>query len=169
MIELINDRKEFDSFLQRHDERQLYLTEFIDARSSDGLYRKYRARVVGDDIVPNHLFVNTVWKVHGMASRDFMLKNPAHRLEEEEYLSGPIRHLDILREIHRRIGVDFYGIDYSVLPSGSLVFFEANAAMRSIWPEWRESFPQTWVVAQQLVPRFTRHLKSKVDDKRRCL
>jgi len=161
-MELINNVTEFASFLRGHNAREIYLTEFADFRSSDGLYRKYRVRIVGDEIFPNHLFVNTRWKVHGHASREFMLGEPAYLAEERSFLSEPLRHLDILREIHKRIGVDFYGIDYSILPSGSLVFFEANAAMRSIYPEWRESFPETWAVAQRLVDRFTQHLKSRM-------
>jgi tetratricopeptide (TPR) repeat protein len=161
-MELINDRAKFDSFLQRHDERQLYLTEFTDFRSSDGLYRKYRVRIVGDELFPNHLFVNTHWKVHGHSSREFMLGGPAYLAEERAFFSEPFVHLDILREIHKRVGVDFYGIDYSVLSSGSLVYFEANASMRSIYPEWRESFPETWAITQQLVDRFTHHLKSRM-------
>jgi hypothetical protein len=87
--------------------------------------------------------------------------------EERAFLSAPLVHLDILREIHKRIGVDFYGIDYSILPSGPLVFFEANAAMRSIWPEYRESFPETWAITQQLVDRFTHYLKYKIRNERK--
>ena len=34
-----------------------------------------------------------------------------------------------LHEIKARVPLDFYGIDFDVLPDGSLVFFEANAAM----------------------------------------
>jgi hypothetical protein len=165
-MELINNATEFDSFLHGYNAREVYLTEFIDFRSSDGLYRKYRVRIVGDEIFPNHLFVNTGWNVHGHASREFMLGKPAYLVEERAFLSEPLAHLDALREIHKRIGVDFYGIDYSVLPSGSLVFFEANASMRAVWPEWRESFPEAWASSEQLVYPFIRHLKSRVRNER---
>jgi hypothetical protein len=160
-MELICDAGKFDAFLHRHDGRQIYLTEFVDFRSSDGLYRKYRVRVVGDEIVPNHLFASPQWKIHGHASREFMSGNPACVAEERSYLGEPLAYHHVLREIHRRIGVDFYGIDYAVLPSGSLVFFEGNAAMRSIYPEWRDAFPETWNVTQELIRLFVRHLKSK--------
>jgi hypothetical protein len=162
-MELIGDASEFDTFLRRHDGRVIYLTEFIDFRSKDGLYRKYRVRVVGDEIVPNHLFVSLQWKIHGHASREFMSGNPACVAEERAYLAEPLANHHVLREIHRRIGVDFYGIDYAVLPSGSLVFFEGNAAMRSIYPEWRDAFPETWNVTQELIRLFVRHLKSKIE------
>jgi hypothetical protein len=162
-MELIVDTIDFDGFLRRHDGQQIYLTEFIDFRSKDGLYRKYRVRVVGDEIVTNHLFVGPQWKIHGHASREFMSGNPSLVAEERAYLAEPLAHHDVLREIHRRIGVDFYGIDYAISPSGSLVFFEGNAAMRSIYPEWREAFPETWNVTQELIRLFVRHLKSKIE------
>jgi tetratricopeptide (TPR) repeat protein len=166
-MELINNPTEFDSFLQSHDSRNIYLTEFIEFRSTDGLYRKYRIRVVGDEFLPNHLFVDTGWNVHGTGSREFMSGEPDLLEEERAFLSGPPTHLDIFREIHERIGVDFYGIDYSILPSGCVVFFEANAAMRSFYPEWRESFPETWAITQRLIHRFTHHLKCRVQNERR--
>jgi hypothetical protein len=37
--------------------------------------------------------------------------------------------MEALSEIAARIPLDFYGIDFDILPDGRLVFFEANAAM----------------------------------------
>jgi hypothetical protein len=34
-----------------------------------------------------------------------------------------------LHEIRRRIPLDFYGIDFDMLPDGRVLFFEANAVM----------------------------------------
>jgi len=34
-----------------------------------------------------------------------------------------------LHEIRNRIPLDFYGIDFDMLPDGRVLFFEANAAM----------------------------------------
>jgi len=158
-LELINHAKEFDAFLTAQAGRDVYLTCFVDFRSEDGLYRKYRVRVVGNDITPNHLLIDSQWKIHGLAARKFMLDKPLLIAEEAAYLSAPLKHLDVLRRIHACIDVDFYGVDYGVLPTGELLFFEGNAVMRSINPEWRQSFPQTWVITQQLVQRFTTHLK----------
>ena len=115
------------------------------------------------EIVPNHLFTGPQWKIHGHASREFMSGNPACVAEERAYLAEPLADRPVLREIHRRIGVDFYGIDYAVLPSGSVIFFEGNAAMRSIYPEWRDRFPETWNVTQELIRLFVYHLKSKIE------
>ena len=157
-MELINSAAEFDSFLERYNSREAYFTEFVDFQSPDGLYRKYRVRIVGNEIIPNHLFVNTQWNVHSQASREIMSSNPEYLAEERAFVSEPLDHLDVLREIHRRIGVDFYGIDYAVLPGGSLVLFEANASMRS---ERRDAYPQTWAIAEDLVDRFVTYVKFK--------
>jgi hypothetical protein len=157
-MELITNSEELVQFTHLYRE-SLYFTHFIDFRSSDGFYRKFRVRVIGDSIVPNHLFFNEGWKVHGHASRDLMANHPWMLKEEEQFILGhhpayTERVNRCLREIHARIGTDFYGIDFAILDDGRLLLFEANAAMRSIYPEWRETFPLTATVTSELVKLF---------------
>ena len=57
--------------------------------------------------------------------------------EEEEFLSDPATvfdpaHFRVLREIRRRIGLDYFGIDCGLDRSGKLVVFEVNASMQAI-------------------------------------
>jgi len=105
---------------------------FHDFRSADGYYRKYRVIFIGGKPYPYHLAISRNWLVH-YASADML----AHqwKLEEElRFLEHPAAVLgwsamQALREIGRRLDLDFCGIDFSILPDGRLLVFEANATM----------------------------------------
>jgi Flp pilus assembly protein TadD len=119
-----------------------YFIEYIDYRSIDGYFRKYRFVFVDGEILPYHLAIADDWKVHhdstDMASHQWMQR------EEEEFLSDPATvfdpaHFRVLREIRQRIGLDYFGIDCGLDRSGKLVVFEVNASM--LVHEHNEKFP----------------------------
>lgn len=124
-----------------------YLTEYHEFASNDGWYRKYRCWWIGGKVVPNHLFIHTDWKVHSSASRlSTMAERPSLQAEERAFLSDDSspqreqidRMMHALAEANQ---LDYFGVDFSFLPNGQIVVFEANATMRSIYPEYAESFP----------------------------
>ncbi len=56
------------------------------------------------------------------------------RAEEARFLADPVaaigaRGMAAIREIGRRLDLDYCGVDFSVLPDGRLLIFEANATM----------------------------------------
>ena len=109
-----------------------YFSEFIDTQShDDGLYRKYRAFVIGGRIIFRHLLIADHWSVHAKARDEFMLRRPTLQNEERDLLMKglPSRILEIIANIQKVIGLDFFGIDFGMDRSGSMVLFEANATM----------------------------------------
>ncbi len=109
-----------------------YATEFVDFRSArDGLYRKYRAIFVDRRPHPYHLAISDSWLVH-YATAD--MAGAARRAEELRFLVDPAsalgeRAMSAVAEIGRRLDLDYAGVDFSVLPDGRLLVFEANATM----------------------------------------
>ncbi len=108
--------------------RDVYLTQFVDYRDADGRYRKTRLVVVGDTVHTRHLIVSAGWMVHRKE------RLPGTEDEERDWLEGfAVRTLPriapAVREIARGIGLDYFGIDCSLRPDGSLLIFEANACM----------------------------------------
>jgi glutathione synthase/RimK-type ligase-like ATP-grasp enzyme len=143
----------------------IYLSEFIDFCSSDGLYRKYRVRIAGNKLCHNHMFFGNSWKVHGHAARELMLRNQWMINEENAFLNDNSSVIsksvhNALIDINSRVGVDFYGIDFAILPNGDVLLFEANASMRSVYPEWKESWPRTWLVTSKLVQHMRAHIRT---------
>lgn len=110
------------------------VTEFVDFRSEDGLYRKYRAFFIGGRIIFRHMLVSESWNVHAGDRMRFMADRP-DLLAEEQAMFGrgdgafPARVMDTLKAIRARMPLDYFGMDFGVLSDGRVVLFEANATM----------------------------------------
>jgi len=137
-----------------------YLIEYIDYRSTDGYFRKYRFIFVGEKILPYHLAIGEGWKVHhdstDMEYHDWMQR------EEEAFLNNPAAvfdpvHYEVLEAIQRSIGLDFFGIDCGLDRSGNLVVFEVNASM--LVHEENEKFPYKNVFVARIKQAFDSMLR----------
>ena len=118
--------------MARHPEKNFYLTEYIDYRSADGFFRKYRFIFVADEILPYHLAIDHQWKVHHRTTD--MANQPWIQREEEAFLNDPTsvfrpQHFATLRSIQQAIGLDYFGIDCALDQLGNVVLFEVNASM----------------------------------------
>jgi glutathione synthase/RimK-type ligase-like ATP-grasp enzyme len=130
------------AFLSQHPEIDHYLIEYIDYRSADGFFRKYRFIFVDDQILPYHLAISNDWKVHHVSTD--MVNQQWMQQEEEAFLNDPAivfnpGHYEVLRAIRQRIGLEYFGIDCGLDRSGNLVVFEVNASM--LVHERNDDFP----------------------------
>lgn len=110
----------------------VYATAYHDYQSADGLFRKYRVIFVDREPYPYHLAISPHWLVHYFSAE--MLQEPGKLDEERRFLEDPQaalgpRAIGALREIGQRLDLDYAGIDFSLLPNGDLLVFEANATM----------------------------------------
>jgi hypothetical protein len=108
------------------------VTAFVDFASPDGLFRKYRMIFIDRRPLPYHLAIGDDWLVHYVSAN--MLGEPARRREEQRFLDDPAAALGgraraALAAIGARLDLDYAGIDFSVLPDGRVLVFEANATM----------------------------------------
>lgn len=109
-----------------------YLTAFHDSQDANGLYRKYRVIFVDGAPFPYHLAISSHWMVHYFSAD---MEGQAARLDEERrFLANPAAALGtdamaVIAAIGRRLGLDYAGIDFSILPDGRVLVFEANATM----------------------------------------
>jgi hypothetical protein len=109
----------------------VYVTRFHDYRSADGYWRKYRMIFVDRRSYPYHLAISPNWLVHYFSAEmtaDWKLQ------EERRFLADPAAVLGehamaTIAEIARRIDLDYCGIDFTLLPDGRVLVFEANATM----------------------------------------
>jgi hypothetical protein len=110
----------------------LLAIEYLDARGRDGLARKYRVMFIGGALYPLHLAISADWKVHHFSAG--MQASAAHREEERQFLNdmpGVLgwRAMTALAAIAETMGLDYAGADFALAADGSLMLFEANAAM----------------------------------------
>ena len=131
-MELVSTPKELLVFAEEAADQPLYLTDFFDYRSADGFYRKYRFIFVGEEILPYHLAIGDVWKVHHMSTRmadvDWMRREEQAFLERPDHVFGT-KAMAALDAIRRKVGLDYFGIDCSLDVDGQVVVFEVNASM----------------------------------------
>jgi len=110
--------------------REWFVGAFIDTRSADGLYRKYRLMCVDGQWYPAHLAIRAEWKVHYF-SGDLTASQAA---EQHRFLDDPRRVLTaeqwaVFEEIAARIPLGYFGVDFALDAQGRVVVFEANATM----------------------------------------
>jgi hypothetical protein len=130
------------AFLAQRPDTDHYLIEYVDYRSADGHFRKYRFIFVDGQVLPYHLAIGNDWKVHHVSTD--MVNQAWMQAEEEAFLQDPSRvfnsgHYESLRAIQQRIGLEYFGIDCGLDRTGNLVVFEVNASM--LVHERNEDFP----------------------------
>jgi tetratricopeptide (TPR) repeat protein len=131
-FEKIEDLPSLSAFLSQRKDHDHYLIEYIDYRSVDGHFRKYRFIFVGDQVLPYHLCIGRDWKLHhintDMAHHAWMQQEEAAFLGDSGAVFGPAQ-MQALHDIRDRMGLDYCGIDCGLDRDGNVVVFEVNASM----------------------------------------
>jgi tetratricopeptide (TPR) repeat protein len=159
-FEKIEDHAALAAFLSQRCDQDHYLIEYIDYRSADGYFRKYRFIFVDGRILPYHLCIGSDWKLHHISTD--MANQPWMQREEEAFLSDPTAvfkpaHYQALRTIHQRIGLEYCGIDCALDIRGNLVVFEVNASM--LVHARNEGFPYKAPAVRQIKLAFDAMLR----------
>lgn len=106
-------------------------TRFVDYRSGDRLYRKYRVALIGGLPFLCHMAISDHWMVHYLNAE--MASHPERRAEEARAMAEfdrgfGGRHGTAFARIADRLGLDWVVIDCAEAPDGRLLFFEADVA-----------------------------------------
>lgn len=146
-LERIDDTRALGTYLERHAGERFDVAPFVNYRSSDGFYRKYRVMLVDGKPYPYHLAISPEWMVHYIktptAGIDWM------RAEEERFLRDPasvFANWDrTFSGIAQAIGLDYFGVDCTLLADGHVLVFEADAAMLVHCREPADSYKHQYV------------------------
>jgi glutathione synthase/RimK-type ligase-like ATP-grasp enzyme len=142
---------------------ELLAIEYVDARGSDGMARKYRAMFIDGAIYPLHLAIGADWKVHYFTAA--MAAEPSFREEERCFLDDMQATLGVpamtaLSRIQAMLGLDYAGVDFALTPEGSVLLFEANATMvidppnaNPIWDYRRPAIGRALEAAKRMLSR----------------
>uniref|UniRef100_UPI0025F2FE0B hypothetical protein n=1 Tax=uncultured Halovibrio sp. TaxID=985049 RepID=UPI0025F2FE0B len=116
-MHLIDDLENLKVRLQSPTE--VYLIEYIDTQSDDGLFWKYRAFLVGEKLWPGSVIASKEWVSNRAASReDASLAEKMHQYqkvyqEDPEQVIGTQAWAD-LRNALIAIGLEYCGVDYGL-------------------------------------------------------
>ena len=136
-FERVGSPEEIDEILRRLPGDPLLAIEYCESPSIDGLFRKYRALMIGGALYPLHLAISASWKVHYFTSA--MADNPALREEERRFLTdmrGTVgaRAFAGLEQLRDALALDYGGADFTIAEDGRILVFEANATMAIVPP-----------------------------------
>ena len=120
------------AFAAQQSEPMIYLTAFVQTRSVDGNYRKYRWIIIDGELFPYHLAIHNDWLVHhfrtDMAEQAWMREEEARFLQSPELVFSP-GAMQALQHIANTFGLQYGGIDCALDEQGRVVLFETNATM----------------------------------------
>lgn len=127
----VNRPDELADTVRRLPGSDLMAIQHLDARGSDGKFRKYRVMMINGGLYPLHLAISSQWKVHYYTAD---MSQPDHIAEEARFLEnmsgvlGP-RAMASLAQIQDTLRLNYAGIDFGLNDAGEILLFEANATM----------------------------------------
>jgi uncharacterized integral membrane protein (TIGR00697 family) len=157
-LEKVDDADALIARLRQGDSPEYFVANWIDFKSEDGWYRKYRVYRIGGRIVPYHLYIDRSWKIH-FGARETMAGHPEMIEEERAVIMRERADLEdiferLLTAIWEETGLDYIGCDFSILPDGRPVVFEANACMKPNVGIAAAKFPSNAHAGEALVAAF---------------
>jgi glutathione synthase/RimK-type ligase-like ATP-grasp enzyme len=96
--------------------------EFIDTRSEDGLFRKYRYLLTGDTGISRHIVISKSWCVHAQGR----VHHKQYIEEELKFVNSENPYHDQLNKARQALGIDYVAFDYSLDQQGNLIVWEPN-------------------------------------------
>lgn len=128
----VDDAAALDDILTALPGDDFFVSCFVDYRSADGLFRKYRVILVDGQPFACHMGISEHWMIHYLNAG--MADSPEKRAEEAAFMSAfddafAVRHGAALSAIGHSIGLDYLGIDCAETADGRLLVFEVDPAM----------------------------------------
>jgi len=120
------------AYLQQQPEVEFYVARFIDYRSADGMFRKYRIALIEGRPFACHMGVSEHWMIHYLNAG--MRESAPKRTEEARFMEEfdqdfAKRHARAFDALAEHVGLEYFGIDCGETPEGELLIFEADVAM----------------------------------------
>lgn len=127
----IQSAAELADYLAQHPQDDFFVAPFIDYRSADGQFRKFRIALVAGQPFAVHLAIRDHWMIHYLNAG--MYDDAAKRAEEAKFMADfaefATRHQTALRVIAERMGLEYVCFDGAELPDGRLLIFEIDHVM----------------------------------------
>jgi hypothetical protein len=161
-LQKLDDAAVLTRYLAEHPERGFFISRFVDYRSPDGLFRKYRIVFIGGKPYACHMAIANQWMLYYLNAG--MAESAAKKIEEERFMTGfdhefAKRHHRALAGIAERVDLDYFGIDCAQTAEGSLLLFEADIAMIVHLMDSPTIFPYKVAQMRKLFADFTAMLK----------
>ena len=130
-LEKLETQADLAAYLGRSGADAFFVTRFVDYRSPDGLFRKFRVAFIDRAPFLCHMATSGHWMVHYLNAG--MNENADRRAEEaramETFDAGfATRHAAAFAVLNDWMGLDYYQIDCAETQDGRLLVFEVDTA-----------------------------------------
>jgi hypothetical protein len=130
-LEMLAGSISISRYFERSAAESFYVSQFVDYRNVDGLYRKRRVALVDGQPLLCHMGVSGDWMIHylnaGMC--ESLSKRDDEALAMADFDEGfGRRHRAAFAELHEALGLDYVLLDCAEAPDGRLLVFEVEMA-----------------------------------------
>jgi glutathione synthase/RimK-type ligase-like ATP-grasp enzyme len=166
-LQLIKDNsdiKKLESY--SYDNKEYYITQYVDYKDREGLYKKGRLLIIDNKILPRHYMTNQDWLVDGnlhekyMASREKCKKDEIYFLKNYQKMISK-ESLKSIKKIYQKSGLDYLGFDFAIRPDKSLLIFEINAAQNVFIKLSEIDFPYMKKVSDKMTKMLNKTIYNK--------
>ncbi|MDJ0706835.1 MAG: TauD/TfdA family dioxygenase [Leptolyngbyaceae cyanobacterium MO_188.B28] len=153
-------------FQQSSVNREYYIIQFHDCRNAQQIFNKTRVFFIDGEFYPVANLFHNDWNVHSGDRYQVMDKTLWTQEEEKSFLNDPISYIgqdnfNKLCTVRDIVGLDFFGIDLTILPDGTIFIFELNAAMRHNF-DHAKNFPYTEPYLKKISAAFDAMIQSRL-------
>ncbi len=152
------------AYLARVTAAHFFIAPFIDYRSRDGLFRKFRIALVHGEAFIVHMAISNHWMIHYVNAG--MYEEAQKRAEEAQFMAQfaqfTQRHQAALAAISARMGLDYVCFDGAETLDGQLLIFEIDHVMVVHAMDLPALFPYKAEPIQQIQRAFRQMLVNRV-------
>jgi hypothetical protein len=161
-LELIPTADAFDRYLKFHIRSGYFVSSFVDYRSADGRFRKYRVAMIDGVPYPSHMGISDHWMIHYLNAG--MTESADKRAEEQRFMDEfetgfRRRHEAALRELWKKLDLAYFALDCAETPDGKLLVFEIDVAMIVHLMDPADMFPYKHVHMPKLFAAYQAMLR----------
>ncbi|MBV6625795.1 MAG: TauD/TfdA family dioxygenase [Rivularia sp. (in: Bacteria)] len=166
-VALINNKQALREHFQNSPSNQeYYIIQFQDCQIRRNVYHKMRLFFIDGTLYPVANVFNNTWDIHSGDRYSVMYESQWMQTEERAFLGDTCGYLGCenfnrLYRIYDIIKLDFFGIDLTILPNGTIFIFELNAAMRHNF-DHAGNFPYTRPYLEKVSDAFARMVKDRL-------
>ncbi|MBY4677024.1 ATP-grasp domain-containing protein [Marinobacterium arenosum] len=155
------------AYLQNQPEAEFFVARFVDYRSRDGQFRKYRVMMINGRPYLGHMAISDHWMVHYLNAG--MTESADKRAEEAAVMRTfdqgfARRHARALAAIQQQLGVEYFGMDCAETRGGQLLIFEAGTAMSAHAMDPVDLFPYKQPPMRKLFNGFLQMLEHRLKE-----
>jgi glutathione synthase/RimK-type ligase-like ATP-grasp enzyme len=131
-LDKIDDADAVKRYLHTAAADEFYVSRFVDYRSEDGQFRKYRIILIEGRPYICHMGISQHWMIHYLNAG--MTDSAEKRAEEARFMADfdtgfALRHAPAFKAITEALKLDYVGLDCAETADGKLLIFEADNDM----------------------------------------